>query len=82
MFWGNGTSILGDTRRLQMVLFPLKCTCTPTLLHIFLKLSLSPLVRRCCGFGVAVVVTGLMSIAPNMGLVGTKLKVDLGLLPV
>ena len=40
---GESVLIPGFTRWLQMVLFPLKWTCTPTLLHTSLKLSLSPL---------------------------------------
>ena len=38
-----GSWSLGANRRFLMVVPPLKCTCTPWLLHSFLKLSLSPL---------------------------------------
>ena len=35
---------LGAMSRVLMLLFPLKCTCMPTLLRVFLNFSLSPLV--------------------------------------
>ena len=38
-----GSWSLGANRRFLMAVPPLKCTCTPWLLHTFLKLSLSPL---------------------------------------
>ena len=37
-----GSLSLGAIRRLLMVCPPLKCTCTPYLLHVFLTLSLRP----------------------------------------
>ena len=36
---------LGEISKEQMVLLPLKCTCTPKLLQVFLNLLLSPFVK-------------------------------------
>ena len=44
LFLVMGSLSLGATRWLLMVLSPLKYTCTPCLLHIFLRFSPSPLV--------------------------------------
>ena len=66
-----------------MALLPLKCMCISSLLHVFLRLLLNPLVKvttrkkfffACCAIDVIVVV----SVVSQMSVVGAKPMVDLG----